>query len=175
GEKSALKATHSAMDEITGAIISITLVMAAVFIPVTFITGPTGVFYEQFGVTLIVAIAISAVNALTLSPALCAIFLKSHNEEVKKKNLLGRFFSKFKTAFSSTTRKYITSLGFLYSHKWITVVFLAVCLVGIVWASRTTPTGFVPDEDRGLMFAHIDLPAGASLDRTVSVTNELGE
>ncbi|QAA82409.1 efflux RND transporter permease subunit [Aequorivita sp. H23M31] len=175
GEKNALKATHSAMDEITGAIISITLVMAAVFIPVTFITGPTGVFYEQFGVTLIVAIAISAVNALTLSPALCAIFLKSHDEEVKKKNLLGRFFSKFNTAFTVTTNKYVRSLGFLYKHKWITVLFLAICVVGIVWASNTTPTGFVPDEDRGLIFANIELPAGASLDRTVGVTKELGE
>lgn len=87
GADSALNATRKAMDEITGAIISITLVMGAVFIPVTFITGPTGVFYEQFGVTLIVAIFISAVNALTLSPALCALFLKPHkDEEHKKKN-----------------------------------------------------------------------------------------
>ncbi|HLW33075.1 MAG TPA: efflux RND transporter permease subunit [Aequorivita sp.] len=175
GAESALKATHSAMDEITGAIISITLVMGAVFIPVTFITGPTGVFYEQFGVTLIVAIAISAVNALTLSPALCAIFLKSHDEEVQNKNLLGRFFSKFNTAFAVTTNKYVSSLGFLYRHKWITGVFLIACTVGIVWASNTTPTGFVPDEDRGLIFANIELPPGASLDRTVAATNELGE
>jgi hydrophobic/amphiphilic exporter-1 (mainly G- bacteria), HAE1 family len=175
GTTDALKATHSAMDEITGAIISITLVMAAVFIPVTFITGPTGVFYEQFGVTLIVAIVISAVNALTLSPALCAIFLKSHDEEVKKKNLMGRFFSKFNTAFTVTTNKYVRSLGFLYKHKWITGLFLIICVAGIVWASNTTPTGFVPDEDRGLIFANIELPAGASLDRTVAVTNELGE
>ncbi|MAP81554.1 MAG: hydrophobe/amphiphile efflux-1 family RND transporter [Aequorivita sp.] len=173
GAENALKATHSAMDEITGAIISITLVMAAVFIPVTFITGPTGVFYEQFGVTLIVAIIISAVNALTLSPALCAIFLKTHDEEVKKKNFLGRFFSKFNTAFNVTTQKYIRSLGFLYKHKWISGAFLILCVVGIVWASKTTPTGFVPDEDRGLIFANIELPAGASLDRTVGVTNEL--
>ncbi len=175
GEKDALKAAHSAMDEITGAIISITLVMAAVFIPVTFITGPTGVFYEQFGVTLIVAIVISAVNALTLSPALCAIFLKAHDVEVQRKNLLGRFFSKFNTAFSITTHRYIQSLGFLYKHKWITGVFLLVCVVGIVWASNTTPTGFVPDEDRGLIFANIELPAGASLDRTVEATTELGQ
>lgn len=175
GAESALIATHSAMDEITGAIISITLVMGAVFIPVTFITGPTGVFYEQFGVTLIVAIFISAVNALTLSPALCAIFLKSHDVEVQKENWLGRFFSKFNTAFHVTTRKYVNSLGFLYKHKWISVVFLLLCVVGIVWASKTTPTGFVPDEDRGLIFANIELPAGASLDRTVAATHELGE
>src|SRR5690554_1665067 len=102
GAESALKATHSAMDEITGAIISITLVMGAVFIPVTFITGPTGVFYEQFGVTLIVAIAISAVNALTLSPALCAIFLKPHHKkEGKRKGVLKRFFTAFKVGRAS--------------------------------------------------------------------------
>ncbi len=175
GAETALKATHSAMDEITGAIISITLVMGAVFIPVTFITGPTGVFYEQFGVTLIVAIFISAVNALTLSPALCALFLKSHDEEVQKKNLMGRFFSKFNTAFDVTTRKYVKSLGFLYKHKWISAVFLVLCTLGIVWASETTPTGFVPDEDRGLIFANIELPPGASLDRTVEASKELGE
>lgn len=175
GATNARKATHAAMDEITGAIISITLVMAAVFIPVTFITGPTGVFYEQFGVTLIVAITISAVNALTLSPALCAIFLKSNDKEVKKHNLLGRFFAKFNIAFNATTRKYVKSLNFLYRHKWITVAFLAFCVVGILWASRTTPTGFVPDEDRGMIFANIELPAGATLDRTVGVTQELGE
>ena len=175
GAESAIKATHSAMDEITGAIISITLVMGAVFIPVTFITGPTGVFYEQFGVTLIVAIFISAVNALTLSPALCAIFLKTHDEEVKKKKILRRFFSKFNTAFDVTTKKYVKSLGFLYQHKWITVVFLLFCAVGIAWTAETTPTGFVPDEDRGLIFANIELPPGASLDRTVAATQELGE
>src|SRR5690554_1654898 len=149
--------------------------MAAVFIPVTFITGPTGVFYEQFGVTLIVAIVISAVNALTLSPALCAIFLKTHDEEVKKKNLLGRFFSKFNTAFAVTTDRYMRSLGFLYRHKWISVIFLIIYVVDIVWASNTTPTGFVPDEDRGLIFANVELPAGASLDRTVGVNKELRE
>lgn len=175
GAESALKATRSAMDEITGAIISITLVMAAVFIPVTFITGPTGVFYEQFGVTLIVAIAISAVNALTLSPALCALFLKAEDEKKEKKGFLKRFFSKFNTAFNVTTRRYVDSLGFFYRHKWITGVFLVLCVVGIFWASSTTSTGFVPDEDRGLIFANIELPAGASLDRTVGVTKELRE
>src|SRR5690554_8031373 len=93
GAKSSREATHTAMSEITGAIISITLVMGAVFIPVTFITGPTGVFYEQFGVTLIVAIFISAVNALTLSPALSALFLSPHDETGERKGLLGRVFN----------------------------------------------------------------------------------
>ena len=176
GAKSALQATHTAMEEITGAIISITLVMGAVFIPVTFITGPTGVFYEQFGVTLIVAIGISAVNALTLSPALCALFLKPHEEEGHaKKSYLKRFFERFNTAFEITTNKYAKSLSFLYRHKWITPVILLASVGGIYWAATTTPAGFVPNEDRGMIFANIELPPGATLDRTVDVTNELSE
>lgn len=176
GAGSALSATKTAMEEITGAIISITLVMGAVFIPVTFITGPTGVFYEQFGVTLIVAIAISAVNALTLSPALCALLLKPHkDEEGKKKSFLQRFYSSFNTAFAVTTNKYGNSLVFLYKHKWITVLILLISVGSIFWAASNTPTGFVPNEDRGMVFANIELPAGASLDRTVEITSELSE
>lgn len=174
GAKSALKATHSAMEEITGAIISITLVMAAVFIPVTFITGPTGVFYEQFGVTLMVAIAISAVNALTLSPALCALFLTPHQDKAhQKKGFLQRFYAAFNAAFDATTRKYVKSLSFLYKHKWITAFILVASVGGIFWAASTTPTGFVPNEDRGMIFVNVELPAGATLDRTVEITDEL--
>lgn len=176
GAESAKKASHKAMEEIAGAIVSITLVMGAVFIPVTFITGPTGVFYEQFGVTLMVAIAISAVNALTLSPALCALFLKPHQEkEYGNKGFLKRFFATFNIAFDHTTRKYVRSLGFLYKHKWITAVVIFASVGGIFWASATTPTGFVPDEDRGMIMSNIELPAGASLDRTVEITNQLSE
>src|SRR5690606_19872923 len=174
GANSALTATYTAMDEITGATISITLVMAAVFITVAFITGRTGVFYEQFGVTLIVAIFISAVNALTLSPALCALFLKPHEEEAdKKKGVMKRFFDRFNTAFEVTTNKYARALSFLYRHKWITPVILLASVAGIYWAATTTPTGFVPAEDRGMIFANIELAPGATLDRTVQVTEEL--
>lgn len=174
GAKSALQATHHAMEEITGAIISITLVMAAVFIPVTFITGPTGVFYEQFGVTLIVAIAISALNALTLSPALCALFLKPHVEAGhKKRGFLKRFFHGFNVGFNATAERYTRSLRFLYRQKWVTPIILLLAVAGIWWASTTTPTGFVPTEDRGMIFANIELPPGATLDRTVAVTQEL--
>lgn len=177
GAKNAKDATVTAMSEITGAIISITLVMGAVFVPVTFIQGPTGVFYEQFGVTLIVAIFISAVNALTLSPALCALFLKpeEHDEEGKKKNLLQRFYSAFNAAFEATTKRYVKSLSFLYKNKWITAVILVAAGLAIWWASSTTPTGFVPDEDRGIVFANIELPAGATIDRTYGVGKELYE
>ena len=177
GAKTAMGATMKAMEEITGAIISITLVLAAVFIPVTFIQGPTGVFYEQFGITLMVAIAISAVNALTLSPALCAVFLKpkKEDEEGKKKGFLGRFFDNFNTAFDASTRKYVKSLRFLYKYKWITAVILIASVGGIFWAAQTTPTGFVPNEDRGMIMTNVELPAGASLDRTVAVTTQLAQ
>lgn len=173
GAKDVQKATITAMSEISGAIVSITLVMAAVFIPVTFVTGPTGVFYEQFGVTLIVAIAISAVNALTLSPALCALLLKPHSDEEKKKSYLQRFYDAFNNGFSALTRKYGQSLGFLYRHKWINVVILIAAVGGIYYASTTTPTGFVPDEDRGLVFVNTELPPGASVDRTAEVNRTL--
>lgn len=175
GAKDIQKATLDAMHEISGAIISITLVMAAVFIPVTFVTGPTGVFYEQFGVTLIVAIIISAVNALTLSPALCALFLKPNSEEEKKKTYLQRSYDGFNRGFNAITKKYVQSLGFLYRHKWINVVILVLAILGIWYASSTTPTGFVPDEDRGLVFVNVELPPGASIDRTAEVNRNLYE
>ncbi|WP_339917834.1 efflux RND transporter permease subunit [Yeosuana marina] len=174
GEKSAKKATLTAMHEIAGAIVSITLVMAAVFIPVTFVEGPTGVFYKQFGVTLIIAILISAVNALTLSPALCALFLKPHDEdEHKNKGFAKRFYVLFNRGFDATVQKYSNSLHFLYKKKWIPIVLLLLVVIGIFWASKTMPTGFVPNEDRGIIFTNIELPAGASLDRTSKVTEEL--
>lgn len=175
GAKSAKLAAYSAMEEITGAIISITLVMAAVFIPVTFVTGPTGIFYEQFGVTLMVAIAISAVNALTLSPALAALFLKPHREGPEKKGFGQRFFMAFNTAFGVATKRYVRALGLVYRHKWVAAAILLVSLVGIWWTAATTPTGFVPKEDRGIVFTNIELPAGATLDRTVEATRELYE
>ncbi len=175
GARTAVEATHSAMEEITGAIISITLVMAAVFIPVTFITGPTGVFYEQFGVTLICAIGISAVNALTLSPALCALFLKPHHEKFQNKDFIHRFYSVFNAGFEASTRRYTRSLSFLSRHKWLTALILLASVGAIWWASSTTSTGFVPNEDRGMVFTNIELPPGATLDRTVAVTGQLYE
>ena len=173
GAKSAKKATLDAMHDISGAIISITLVMAAVFVPVTFVQGPTGVFYKQFGITLIVSIVISALNALTLSPALCALFLKPHNEEEHKKTYLQRFYDGFNRGFNATIHKYGKSLHFLYKNKWITGVILILSIVGIWWSATTTPTGFIPNEDRGIIFANIELPAGATLDRTHAVNEDL--
>jgi len=177
GESDPKKATVEAMHEISGAIISITLVMAAVFIPVTFVQGPTGVFYEQFGITLIVAIIISAVNALTLSPALCALFLKGHDEKEgkKKKNFMQRFFDAFNSGFNATIKKYGRSVHFLYRNKWITVLILMLAVGGIWWSSSEVKTGFVPDEDRGIVFTNIELPAGSSIDRTHEVNLQLYE
>src|SRR5690606_3492677 len=119
------------------------------------------------------AIAISAVNALTLSPARCAIFLKPQHEKEEKQNLLQRFFKNFNIAFEATTKRYTRSLSFLYRHKWITAVILLASVGGIYWAATTTPTGFVPSEDRGMVFVNVELPPGATLDRTVAVTQEL--
>lgn len=165
------KATVEAMSEITGAIISITLVMAAVFIPVTFITGPTGVFYQQFGVTLIVAILISAVNALTLSPVLCSIFLKSshHDKAYHDKNFIQKFFHKFNTAFHVATERYGRAFTFLLRHKWVTLVIFIVAGLILYFTSSTMKKGFVPNEDRGIIFTNVELPPGASMERTYNV------
>ena len=172
----AYTATTGAMSEIAGAIISITLVMCAVFIPVTFISGPTGVFYKQFGVTLIVAIAISAVNALTLSPALCAMLLKQHDEKAGvKRNFMQRFFAAFNNSFNAMTNKYGNSFKFLFKHKWVTFLILIACLGLTYFANNTMPAGFVPSEDRGFIMGNIELPAGASVDRVNQLGREFSE
>ncbi len=175
GFTDAKKATVSAMDEITGAIISITLVMAAVFIPVTFITGSTGVFYQQFGVTLIIAILISAVNALTLSPVLCALFLKANHQDknYQQKNILQKFFYKFNVGFNTATQKYGQGFVFLLRHKWVTLLIFGVAGGAFFWANSTMPAGFVPKEDRGIIFANVELPASSSMERTYDVLTKL--
>ncbi len=174
GYKSARKATIDAMSEISGAIISITLVMAAVFVPVTFITGSAGVFYKQFGLTLAIAIILSAVNALTLSPALCAIFLKPHPEDGhKKKSILQRFYAAFNIAFEATTNKYKRSVSFLSKRKWIAVGGIVVFAGLFYFMLKTTPTAFVPNEDMGAVMSDIALAPGASLERTDEITREV--
>jgi len=168
GAKSGKEATLSAMSEISGAIISITLVMSAVFVPVSFLKGPSGVFYQQFAITLAIAILISAVNALTLSPALCALFLKPHGEQEhgKKKNLKERFFIAFNTSFDRMNNRYVKSLGFLGRKKWITIVALVVFSGITILLFQSTPSGFIPNEDRGIIMADITLPPGTTLEQT---------
>ncbi|MFL9838192.1 multidrug efflux RND transporter permease subunit [Flavobacterium sp. ST-75] len=175
GEQSAKKATLSAMSEITGAIVSITLVMSAVFIPVSFLNGPSGVFYQQFAITLAVAILISAVNALTLSPALCAVFLKPHKEgdHHKKKNIKDRFFDAFNAGFDAMNNKYTKSLGVLVKRKWIAVIGLLLFTGITYFLFTTTPSGFIPNEDRGIIMADITLPPGTTLEKTQKAMDQL--
>lgn len=175
GAKSAKKATIHAMSEISGAIVSITLIMSAVFVPVTFITGSAGVFYKQFGLTLAVAIVISAVNALTLSPALCAIFLKPHNpdQQHQPKGFLPTFYAGFNTAFEVVTGKYMRAVRFLIRRKWISIA--GILLFGFIFYSllKTTPTGFVPNEDGGAIYGDVILPPSATLERTEEISNQV--
>jgi HAE1 family hydrophobic/amphiphilic exporter-1 len=173
---SAKKATIQSMSEISGAIVSITLVMSAVFIPVGFMQGPAGVFYRQFAFTLAIAIVISAVNALTLSPALCALFLKSdHVDDHEHSNdkWSTRFFRSFNTGFSAMTEKYLGSIHFLVKHRWLTIGGLAIATAVTVWMLRTTPTGFIPNEDQSFFVYSITLPPGSSLQRTREVVNKV--
>lgn len=174
GAKSAKEATLSAMSEITGAIISITLVMAAVFIPVSFLSGPSGVFYQQFAITLAVAILISAINALTLSPALCALLLKPHKDSIHaNKNLKDRFFIAFNTNFDRMNNRYVQSLRFLGRKKIISVVGLLVFTAITIFLFQTTPSGFIPNEDRGIIMADLTLPPGTTLEKTQKAVKEL--
>lgn len=171
GYKDAKKASKDAMSEISGAIISITLVMAAVFIPVSFISGSAGVFYKQFGLTLAIAILLSAVNALTLSPALCAVFLKPHEEEHgEKKNFMKRFFIAFNAAFKATTNKYKSSIAVLARYKWVPVTVIIIFAGIFIYLMETMPKSFVPSEDTGAIMADIALPPSASEERTAEIT-----
>jgi len=174
GYTSAKKATVDAMEDITGAIISITLVMAAVFIPVSFIEGSSGVFYKQFGLTLAIAIILSAINALTLSPALCALFLKPHaDEHGKKKNFIERFYVAFNTSFDRMTSRYKRSVGFLARKKWIPVVGILFFTGVLIWTMNTTPKGFVPNEDLGTIMSDISLPPSTSKERTEELITQV--
>lgn len=173
GYRSARRASVDAMKEISGAIISITLVMSAVFLPVTFISGSTGVFYKQFGITLAVAILLSAVNALTLSPALCAIFLKPHNEEKKKKRFLNFFYTRFDMVFDHVITRYERSVRFLSGKKWIVVTGIIVFVATLIFMIKTTPSSFVPSEDQGTIFASVTLPPAAGMNRTSAVTKTI--
>lgn len=167
GAKSAKDASIEAMGEISGALISITLVMMAVFIPVSFMSGVTGTFYRQFGLTMAVSIAFSAINALTLSPALCALFLKPHvNHEGEKVGLLKRFFIAFNTAYDVTVKKYTKGVSFFVKHKFLSMGAVAAGAALLFYLMATTPSGLVPNEDTGTIFVTVDMPAGTSLDKT---------
>ena len=171
------EATVQSMSEISGAIISITLVMAAVFVPVGFMQGPAGVFYRQFAFTLATAILISAVNALTLSPALCALFLKSPHEEAAngntKKGIGKRFFAAFNRGFTALTAKYKKSISFFIRYKWVPIAGLLLISLSTYFLIINTPTGFIPTEDQGFLLYAVTTPPGSSLDRTHKATAEI--
>lgn len=165
GETDVMKATQSAMHDITAAIISITLVMSAVFIPVTFMTGPVGVFYNQFALTLAISIVISAVNALTLSPVLCTLMIKPHKHD-EKKSFMRRLGDNFNTGFDAMTRKYKHSVDFFSRRKTLVVIILLFFASACFLLMKITPTGFIPTEDQGVLFVDVQLPDGSTVERT---------
>ena len=171
GYKSALSASIDAMNEISGAIISITLVMAAVFVPVSFIGGTSGTFYREFGVTMAVSIIISALNALTLSPALCAIFLKPHDKDGHEKKLsrVDRFHQSFNVAFEKTVGKYKNILEKLVRRPLAIIlsVIAGIAVLGVTMV--TTQSGLVPQEDTGTLFCTISMAPATSQERTKEV------
>ena len=175
GYKSTLTASIDAMNEISGAIISITLVMASVFIPVSFIGGTSGTFYREFGVTMAVSIFISALNALTLSPALCAIFLKPKDEhgEDRKMSYIDRFHASFNTSYEKVLGKYKKSVEKLVKRPMLIGIAVLIGIVVLVVTMKTTKTGLVPDEDTGTLFCTISMPPATSVDRTKKVIDQV--
>ncbi|HSJ69707.1 MAG TPA: efflux RND transporter permease subunit, partial [Anditalea sp.] len=168
----AYDATVAAMKEIGGAIIAITMVMSAVFIPVGFLSGPVGIFYRQFSLTLAIAIVISGVNALTLSPALCSILLKpSHGE--KKKTLLQKFFDGFNHQYDKLSTKYARILKLISGRQAITFAILGIFFVATYGMSSVLPTGFIPTEDQGMIYVNVTTPPGATVERTKTILDEV--
>jgi HAE1 family hydrophobic/amphiphilic exporter-1 len=166
-------ATIESMKEISGAIVAITLVMSAVFIPVAFMDGPVGVFYRQFSITMAIAIVISGINALTLTPALCAIMLKNTHNEKKKPNLLNKFFTQFNNKYTLVSNKYMKLLGKIINRKVVTYGMLLFFIIGTIGLGKLLPTGFIPTEDQGTIYANITTPAGSTIERTEEVMDEI--
>lgn len=177
GYKSARQASIDAMGEIAGALISITLVMMLVFIPVSFMGGTSGIFYRQFGLTMAMAIGLSAVNALTLTPALCAMFLKTHDQHhegaeaqpAKKMSFMKRFFYWFNVMFDALLAKYKKATEFFIKRKWISLATVAGSIALLVWLMSITPSALVPDEDTGTIMGVVDMPPATSQERTQAV------
>ncbi len=174
GYKSARRAAIDAMNEIAGALVSITLVMMLVFIPVSFMSGTSGVFYRQFGLTMAIAILFSAVNALTLSPALCAVFLKPHSGDGNdKKTFVQRFHEGFNTGYDHLLGRYRKLVSFFIKAKTLSFGIVAASIAVLVWLMSTTPTDLVPSEDTGIVFAMVNLPPGSSQERTGEVLHQV--
>ena len=175
GYKSALTASIDAMNEISGAIISITLVMASVFIPVSFMGGVSGTFYREFGITMAISIFISALNALTLSPALCAVFMKPKNADgtERKLSMVDRFHVAFNTAYDKVLGKYKKGVERFVRKPILTGICVVLGIVALVVTMSTTRSGLVPDEDTGVVFCTISMPPGTSVHRTQQVIDQV--
>lgn len=168
-------ATMEAMKEISGAILAITLVMTAVFIPVSFMSGPVGIFYRQFSITLAIAIVISGVNALTLTPALCAMLLKPHkaHHHDEKKNIVARFFDAFNKRYDRLASGYKWLLELLAGRRVVTIVMLLI-FIGMAWGMNSIlPTGFIPTEDQGVVYVNVTAPVAATVERTSEVLDKI--
>ena len=175
GYKSARTASIDAMSEISGAIISITLVMSAVFIPVSFIGGTSGTFYKEFGITMAISIVISAINALTLSPALCAVLLKPKNEDgsARKMSMLDRFHAAFNGAYGKVQDKYTKSVRKIVERPVIAILAVVIGVAALVFTAMNTKTGLVPDEDTGTVFCTVSTAPGTSLTETNKVMDQV--
>lgn len=169
GYKSPMLATRDGMKDVTAAVLSCTLVFMAVFIPVSFMSGTTGTFYTQFGITMAVSVGISALNSLTMCPALCAILMRPVESEEGKTTMLDRVRKFYAVSFGATLKHYIGGVKWFINHKVITVLSVVVSVVALAWLMKTTPTGLVPDEDLGTMFVDIAAAPGASLEQTKEV------
>jgi len=170
---SVLKATQQAMKEIGGAIIAITFLMASVFIPVAFMSGPVGIFYRQFSITMATAIILSGIVALTLTPALCAIMLKKHEGIHHKKSIIDRFLDSFNRGFAKLSGRYEWVLTRVVSRRVLTFGVLAAFCLGVWALSSSVPSGFIPNEDQGMVYAIIQTPPGSTLERTDQIAEKL--
>ncbi len=175
GYTSPYQATVKAMGEVGGALVATTLVFVAVFIPVSFMGGTSGVFYYQFGITMAVAVAISLLNALTLSPAMCALMMSPHGTYAKgtRMSFSTKFHHAFDIVFNRVLVKYRSSVFFLSRHRWTTVTMLVIAFAGLVYLMTTTRTGFVPNEDMGTIYLDLRTPPGTNMASTSKVMDEV--
>ncbi|HTF21898.1 MAG TPA: efflux RND transporter permease subunit [Chryseolinea sp.] len=169
------KAVQKVLGEISGAVIAITLLMTAVFVPVTFMTGPVGTFYRQFSITMASSIVLSGVVALTVTPVLCAIILKNNHGKPRKKTWLNQSLDAFNRGFEKVTGKYVWLLTLIAHRKLVTVGLFVVFALGILGIANNLPSGFIPSEDQGMLYAIIQTPPGATLERTNDLSNKLVE
>jgi HAE1 family hydrophobic/amphiphilic exporter-1 len=166
-------AVRKVLGEISGAIIAITMVMVSVFVPISFMSGPVGTFYRQFSITMASSIVISALIALTLTPVLCAIMLKNHHGHPKKKNILTKGLDGFNRGFEKLTGRYVGLLKSIVSRRVLTFGILLVFCIGIYYENKVVPSGFIPNEDQGTIYAIIQTPPGSTLEKTNQVSQRL--